>query len=76
MVHNRRRACPWDTVITSARDNILYVKAFMAQLENPTTVTEEMQLVRQAYEELKALREIAVFRQQKKICRCRCGDTH
>ena len=57
-------------------------KAFMDQLKNPTTVKEEMQVVGEAqdntrlYEELKALREIAVFRQQKKICRCRCGDTH
>ena len=62
MVHTRRRACTWDTVITCARDNILYVKAFMAQLENPTMVTEEMQVVREArdntrtYEKLKALK--------------------
>ena len=43
MVHTRRIACIWDPVII-----FLYVKAFMAQLENPTTVTEEMQLVREA----------------------------
>ena len=41
-------------------------------MENPTTVTEEMQVVKEAqdntrtHEELKALREIAVFWQQKK----------
>ena len=62
MVHTRRRACTWDTVITCARDNILYVKAFMAQLENPTTVAEEMQVGKEAqdnsrtYEELEALK--------------------
>ena len=62
-----------DTLITCARDNILYVEAFMAQLENPTMVTEEIQVVREAqdnirtYEELTALREMAVFWKQKKI---------
>jgi hypothetical protein len=55
MVQTRRRAWTWDTLI-------FYVKAFMAQLENPTTVTEEMQVVREArdntrtYEKLKALK--------------------
>ena len=67
MVHTSRRACTWDTVITCAKDNILCVEAFMAQLENPTMVTEEMQVVRGAqnntmtYKQLKVLGEIAVF---------------
>jgi hypothetical protein len=45
MVHTRRRACTWDTVNTCARDNILL---YFAQLENPTMVTEEMQVVMEA----------------------------
>ena len=43
MVHTRRIACIWDPVII-----FLYVKAFMAQLENHTMVTEEMQVVMEA----------------------------
>jgi hypothetical protein len=40
-----RRVGTWATVITCARDDI---SAVMSQLENPTMVTEEMQVVREA----------------------------
>ena len=68
----RRRANTWPSVLASARDNVAYVKAFMEQLENPTMVSEDMKNVKESqdnsrsYDELKALREIAVFWVEKK----------
>ena len=48
-----------------------YVKAFIAQLENPTMMSEEDKVIKEAqdsfrsYEELKELREISVFLVQR-----------
>ena len=72
LIHSRRRANTWDSVMTCARDNVKYVEAFMAQLENPTMMSEELKVIKEAqdalrtYDELKALREIAVYWVQKK----------
>ena len=49
-VHTMRRVGTWATVITCAREDIL---AIMAQLENPTMGTEEMQVVREAQNNIK-----------------------
>ena len=72
LIHSRRKANTWDSVMTCARDNVKYVEAFMAQLENPTMMSEELKVIKEAqdafrtYDELKALREIAVYWVQKK----------
>ncbi len=39
MIHSRRKSNTWDS---AARNNLSYVRAFMAQLENPTLMTEEV----------------------------------
>ena len=73
VIHSRRKANTWDSVLSAARNNVSYVKAFMAQLENPTMMTEEDKVIKEAqdsfrsYEELKELREISVYWVQKRI---------
>ena len=73
VIHSRRKSNTWDSVLSAARNNLSYVKAFMAQLENPTMMTEEDKVIKEAqdsfrsYEELKELREISVYWVQKRI---------
>ena len=75
VIHSRRVANSLENVLSCARDNVKYVEAFMAQLDNPTMISEEHKLVKEtqdslrSYDELKVLREIAVYwveRQQVK----------
>ena len=73
LVRARATATTWPAVLATARDNISYVAAFSAQLENPAMVTEEMKEVRaeqdgrRSYDELKALREISVYWVERKL---------
>ena len=71
VIHSRRKASTWESLLTAARNNVSYVKAFIAQLENPTMMSEEDKVIKEAqdsfrsYEELKELREISVFLVQR-----------
>ena len=66
-IRRRREAATWTSVLKAAEDNVVYVKAFMAQLENPATVPDDLQVAKEAqdnmrsYEELKTVREISVY---------------
>ena len=72
LIMARRRSNTWPAVLSCARDNLDYVRAFMEQLENPTMVSDELKTLKEtqdncrSYDELKALREIAVFWVEKK----------
>ena len=74
VIHSRRKANTWDSVLSAAKNNVSYVRAFMAQLENPTMMSEEDDKVIKetqdsfrSYEELKELRDISVYWVQKRI---------
>ena len=73
VIHSRRKSNTLDSVLSAARNNVSYVRAFMAQLENPTMMTEEDKVIKEtqdslrSYEELKELREISVYWVQKNI---------
>jgi vacuolar protein sorting-associated protein 13D len=71
LVHSRRRSQTWELVLQAARDNVVYVEAFTAQLVSPNTMSDELRVVKEAqdslrsYEELRALREVAVQRLER-----------
>ena len=73
VIHSRRRSETLDSVLSCARDNVKYVEAFTAQLENPTMVSEEHKTVKESqdtvrsYDELRELREISVFWVQRRL---------
>ena len=66
-IHDRNYARRWSTVIAKARQNVEYVRAFKAYLENPVSFDPELKAIKdqadveRSYEELKALRELAVW---------------
>lgn len=66
-IHERNYARKWSTVVAKARQNVAYVRAFKAYLENPVSFDPELKElkdqadVERTYEELKALRELAVY---------------
>jgi hypothetical protein len=41
-----RKSQTWASVLEAARDNLLYVAAFTAQLENPATLPEHLKLAK------------------------------
>ena len=67
MIHRKRSSHTWGSVLQAARDNLSYVRAFTAQLDNPNTMSDELKVVKEAqdslrsYEELRALREISAY---------------
>ena len=71
LVHSRRRSQTWGLVLQAARDNVVYVEAFTAQLVSPNTMSDELRVVKEAqdslrsYEELRTLREVAVQRLER-----------
>ncbi len=73
IIHERNVAACWQTVLRKASENVKYVEAFMKYLENPVVIDPELKEHKEAmdstrtYDELKALREQAVFLLKKKI---------
>jgi hypothetical protein len=67
-IFESRENSRWSTVLRKARENVVYVEAFKRYLDNPVTLDKELRDVKEAidasrsYEELKILRELAVFR--------------
>ncbi len=41
-----RKSQTWASVLEAARDNVVYVAAFTAQLENPATLPEHLKLAK------------------------------
>jgi hypothetical protein len=41
-----RKSQTWASVLEAARDNVIYVAAFTAQLENPATLPEHLKLAK------------------------------
>jgi hypothetical protein len=41
-----RKSQTWASVLEAARDNVIYVAAFTAQLENPATLPEHLKIAK------------------------------
>ncbi len=67
-IRERNESSSWTATTRKCGDNVRYVEAFRQHLENPVTVEPELRTHmekmdrKRGYEELKALRELAVFR--------------
>jgi hypothetical protein len=61
-IHERNENGTWETVLRKARENVVYVRAFKAHLDNPVALDPELRAQKEStdqsrdYEELKALR--------------------
>ena len=66
-IRERNEKNTWSTVVRKARENVVYVRAFRSHLENPVAIDQALRAEKERldqakdYEELKALRELAVF---------------
>ena len=54
LVYFRRKANTWPSLLTSARDNVQYVEAFMVLLEKPTMISEEHKVITEAQDMLRS----------------------
>ncbi len=67
-IRERNENCTWSATLRKCRENVVYVEAFKRHLDNPVTVDAELRTHmekmdrRRSYDELKALRELAVFK--------------
>ena len=43
-----RKSQSWESVLAAARDNVVYVAAFTAQLESPASVPEHLKFAKDA----------------------------
>jgi hypothetical protein len=43
-----RKSQTWGSVLAAARDNVMYVAAFTAQLESPASLPEHLKLAKDA----------------------------
>ena len=70
-IHSKNESKRWQVVLKKARENLKYFKAFKSYLENPVTLDVDLRVEKESldhsrtYEELKALREIALFHLRK-----------
>lgn len=66
-IRERNHTSQWSTVLEKAAENVLYVEAFKSYLVNPVSLSAELKAVKdeqdekRSFEELKALRDLAVF---------------
>ncbi|TRY62990.1 hypothetical protein TCAL_03981 [Tigriopus californicus] len=66
-IRDRNHVAQWSTVLEKASENVLYVEAFKSYLVNPVNLSAELKAVKdeqdekRSFEELKALRNLAVF---------------
>ena len=67
-IYETRENGRWSTILRKARENVDYVEAFKKYLDNPVTLDKALRGRKEAidharsYDELKILRELAVFK--------------
>ena len=59
VIHSRNKSITWDIGLSAARNNVIYERTFMAQLEYPTMITEEDKVIKEAQYSFRSYKEFS-----------------